>query len=59
MINNHLIIDAMAMQQVKARYDEAEKNNNTEGMEAKKILSGTFPADRKPGRGLCEGIPAL
>ena len=34
MINNHLIIDAMAMQQVKARYDEAEKNNNTEGMEA-------------------------
>ena len=24
MINNHLIIDAMAMQQVKARYDEAK-----------------------------------
>lgn len=34
MINNHLVMDAMAMQQVKARYDEAKENNNTEGMEA-------------------------
>ena len=34
MINNHLVMDAMAMQQVKARYDEAKKNNDTEGMEA-------------------------
>lgn len=34
MINNHLVMDAMTMQQIKARYDEAEKQNNTEGMEA-------------------------
>lgn len=34
MINNHLVMDAITMQQVKARYDEAKGNNNTEGMEA-------------------------
>lgn len=34
MIDNHLVMDAMAMQQIKARYDEAKGNNNTEGMEA-------------------------
>ena len=34
MINNHLVMDAMTMQQIKARYDAAEKQNNTEGMEA-------------------------
>ncbi len=34
MINNHLVMDAMAMQQIKARYDEAKEQNNTEGMEA-------------------------
>lgn len=34
MINNHLVMDAMEMQQIKARYDEAEAQNNNEGMEA-------------------------
>lgn len=34
MINNQLVMDAMTMQQIKARYDKAEKQNNTEGMEA-------------------------
>lgn len=34
MINNHLVMDAMAMQQIKARYDEAQAHNNNEGMEA-------------------------
>ncbi|MEY8390475.1 hypothetical protein AALA98_03740 [Lachnospiraceae bacterium 45-W7] len=34
MINNHLIMDAMAMKQIKARYDEAKAQGNTAGMEA-------------------------
>lgn len=36
MINNQLVMDAMTMQQIKARYKEAEEQNNTEGMEAAK-----------------------
>lgn len=33
MINQHLVTDAMIMQQIKARYDKAKAQNNTEGME--------------------------
>ena len=34
MINNHLIMDCMEMQQLKARYDEAKEKENSAGMEA-------------------------
>ncbi len=34
MINQYLVTDAMIMQQIKARYDKAKAQNNTEGMEA-------------------------
>ena len=34
MMNNHLVMDTMKMQQIKTRYDEAESQKNTEGMEA-------------------------
>lgn len=34
MINNHLLMDCMEMQQIKARYDEARAKENTAGMEA-------------------------
>ena len=34
MINNHLLMDCMAMQQIKARYDAAQAQKNTAGMEA-------------------------
>jgi len=34
MINNYLVLDTMAMQQVKARYNEAKEQKNSDGMEA-------------------------
>ena len=34
MINNHLIMDCMEMQQLKARYDEAKEKGCSSGMEA-------------------------
>lgn len=60
MINNHLVMDAMTMQQIKARYDEAEKQNNTEGMEAaRKSYQQLSERIEKRGARLCEGISAL
>ena len=34
MINHHLIMDCMEMEQIKARYEKAEAVENTAGMEA-------------------------
>ncbi len=49
MINNHLIIDAMAMQQVKARYDEAEKTTIPRAWRPQENPIRHFPSGSKTG----------